>query len=438
MVKLKHPQPVKQYDLSQINRLLPQNYNFELQKTLTHIERNKRVKERTHAGHPAHTTHPFTVGLQFPDGLLKYAPIISDCIEAETSATAIILADVVYGACCVSVDPFFDLVVHYGHSCIVPEIKNVLYVFVDVWMESEGLERIVERMLKEDEKKSSNCCSSGSSCNSGSCNCSNSGSCNSGSTNCSNSECTNCSGNSCINCCSSGSRESFTSPVSNNWTVLGTIQFRQIVHKINSRFNFPTFQAKPLSVGEVLGCTSPKIERRPGGARDHPRNVIFVSDGRFHLESLMISNPSLTYYRYCPFNKRMYTERYDYARMALARRNERAKFLSSRAVGLINGTLGTQGSSKILSNVVGRLSSLGKRFYVFNFEEIKESNLAFDFVDGFVQICCPRLSIDWGSGFDKFMLCGYEVFNEEIREMDFYGAEERPWNNAKKRGEAAA
>ena len=50
-------------------------------------------------------------------------------------------------------------------------------------------------------------------------------------------------------------------------------------------------QARPLSPGEVLGCTAPKV------AADCEA-LVFVADGRFHLEALMIANPWLPAYRW--------------------------------------------------------------------------------------------------------------------------------------------
>ena len=47
-------------------------------------------------------------------------------------------------------------------------------------------------------------------------------------------------------------------------------------------------QAKPLSPGEVLGCTAPVIE----DAKDKDA-IVFVADGRFHLEAIMIANPTV-------------------------------------------------------------------------------------------------------------------------------------------------
>lgn len=56
-----------------------------------------------------------------------------------------------------------------------------------------------------------------------------------------------------------------------------------------SNVNLP--QSKPRSKGEVLGCTSPVI------GEDGVRGVVvFVGDGRFHIESCMIRNPHLTFY----------------------------------------------------------------------------------------------------------------------------------------------
>ena len=55
-------------------------------------------------------------------------------------------------------------------------------------------------------------------------------------------------------------------------------------------------QSKPLSPGEVLGCTAPVVA--PGTDA-----IIFVADGRFHLEAIMIANPSVPAYRYDPYSK---------------------------------------------------------------------------------------------------------------------------------------
>lgn len=51
-------------------------------------------------------------------------------------------------------------------------------------------------------------------------------------------------------------------------------------------------QARPLSAGETLGCTAPTLPQ-------HVDTIVFVADGRFHLEALLIANPSLPAFRCC-------------------------------------------------------------------------------------------------------------------------------------------
>lgn len=68
--------------------------------------------------------HAKVVCLQFPEGLQMYACVISDIIAHFANARVIILGDVTYGACCI--DDFTarkvgaDMLIHYGHSCLVP------------------------------------------------------------------------------------------------------------------------------------------------------------------------------------------------------------------------------------------------------------------------------------------------------------------------------
>ena len=66
--------------------LLPRNYNFEIHKTVWRLRK---------AGAQ-------TVALQFPEGLLMYACVISDILQAHTAARRVyVMGDVTFGACCV-------------------------------------------------------------------------------------------------------------------------------------------------------------------------------------------------------------------------------------------------------------------------------------------------------------------------------------------------
>lgn len=87
-----------------------------------------------------------SVALQFPEGLLMYACVISDILEQFAGCQCVILGDVTYGACCIddltaeALD--CSLLIHYGHSCLVPiavtRIK-VMYVFVEISIDTAHL-----------------------------------------------------------------------------------------------------------------------------------------------------------------------------------------------------------------------------------------------------------------------------------------------------------
>lgn len=79
------------------------------------------------------------MSLQLPEGLMLFGCIICDIIKTFTNSKTIILGDVTYGACCVddiaSDELNCDLLVHYGHSCLIPITetrRKVLYIFVEI------------------------------------------------------------------------------------------------------------------------------------------------------------------------------------------------------------------------------------------------------------------------------------------------------------------
>ena len=76
------------------------------------------------------------VALQLPEGLAMFATTLADIISKHTGADSVIMADVTYGACCV--DDFSaralgcELLVHYGHSCLVPIDREGDWVPADI------------------------------------------------------------------------------------------------------------------------------------------------------------------------------------------------------------------------------------------------------------------------------------------------------------------
>lgn len=292
-----------------------------------------------------------------------------------------------YGACCIddltaaALD--CDFIVHFGHSCLVPvnQMVNsikVLYVFVDIKIDLWHLIQTIKANFNPEEHVIS---------------------------------------------------------------ISGTIQFISSVHSAAKElreshgFRVSIPQSRPLSPGEVLGCTAPKLP-------EEVNTIIFIADGRFHLEAIMIANPSVNAYKYNPYNKEITQEFYEFDKMVSLRteavNQSKRVCLESGVFGLILGTLGRQGNPKVLDNLVNDIKKRTKcQTIKVLLPEIKAEVLSlFKEVDAWVQIACPRLSIDWGTNFTaKPLLTPYELsvclrsLNQQKQvfadsyQMDFYSAQ---------------
>lgn len=199
------------------------------------------------------------------------------------------MGDVTYGACCI--DDYTaraldcDFLVHYGHSCLIPVDQTpikTLYIFVDIAIDPNHLLATIKKNFNPGDYLA----------------------------------------------------------------LVATIQFVVSIHSIREDLERAGFkvtipQVKPLSPGEILGCTAPRL----------PSDVnvlIYVGDGRFHLESIMIANPSVPAYRYDPYEKRFTREFYGHNEMRGMRQEAIEKAKSAKKFGLILGTLGRQGSPVVL------------------------------------------------------------------------------------------
>lgn len=447
---------------------LPSAYSFEITKSVQRINQLLQLKVETHKQtqkmmekEQAQATQEGTkavmssvsvhIALQMPEGLLLYATVLSDVLQRLVMATntktviehhiqhqllsVSVLGDVTYGACCV--DDLgartlgCDLLIHYGHSCLVPIQHTVipcLYVFVEITIDVphlvECFHQTILQLLKQQQQQG-------------------------------------------------------TKKHKPHVYLLGTIQFRHALMEArrllrnedtyNYQVSIP--QAKPLSPGEVLGCTSPVLTSTPPSPSTSTKNkrnknkisstntdtggddedvvfidtnddtnntedtdtavatavVLFIADGRFHLESTMISNPHIDkFYRYDPYPKSLTEESYDHLKMksiryeAITKARTQMKRMTVKATtnnnndnnitssssrscccvfGIILGTLGRQGNPALLTKIQTQLSKRqGVRSFVMLASEITPSKLALfaNKVQVWVQIACPRLSVDWG------------------------------------------
>lgn len=180
-----------------------------------------------------------------------------------------------------------------------------------------------------------------------------------------------------------------------------------------------------------MGCTAPRL------ALDI-HQLLYIGDGRFHLEAIMIANPQIKkIYKYDPYAHVMTHEGYDHERMHLNRREAIKKASKAKLFGIILGTLGRQGSNSVLEGLKVALREAKKPFMNFLMTEIRPAALRqFNQVDAWIQVACPRLSIDWGTEFDKPILTPYETnvmlgridWQEDHYPMDYYSKNSLgPW-----------
>ncbi|KAH9030146.1 diphthamide synthesis protein [Lactarius pseudohatsudake] len=461
---------------------LPSNYTFEIHKTIHHIRKNGSRM----------------VALQMPEGLQMFACTIADIVERFTDALTVIMGDVTYGACCIddytAVALGCDMLVHYGHSCLVPmdqtSIKT-LYVFVEIAIDSIHLAQTVrlnfpddrhlfhETLLDSEEKDSQIPAgmnigrprhlriegppTATSDIRVG-----------------------------------DGSHLQGPSTEPTRLALVSTIQFvaalQQLKDDLNAEYSGtsplglltsgthdalpdqPVVDArapklwtgqydatiprsKPLSPGEILGCTAPAL-----GDVDA---LIYLGDGRFHLEAIMIANPSVPAFRYDPYSKMLTRERYDHQEMRATRGNavttarksiDEITHRSSTsddlegeppAWGVILGTLGRQGNFRQLQAIMRQItrSPTPIPYVPILLSELSPAKLSLfnPHISVFVQTSCPRLSIDWGYAFDRPLLSPYETAvavgrearwmnqRDDIYPMDFYAAG-TPWAKSRTTG----
>ncbi|KAJ7499164.1 putative diphthamide synthesis protein-domain-containing protein [Mycena latifolia] len=403
---------------------LPSNYSLEIHKTIFHVRKNNATM----------------VALQMPEGLQMFACTIADIIEKFTPALTVIMGDVTYGACCVddytAVALGCDMLIHYGHSCLVPmdqtSIKT-LYIFVEIAIDSVHLAQSVRLNFPDDRHlkipagrqigpTTGHLRIEGPMSPDG-----------------------------------SSSRDAGSSREPTKLALVSTIQFVAALQRLKedlsaeyedlvslqqpagfiseestspSVINTPKAsfwrgkydatipRSKPLSPGEILGCTAPRL-----GDVDA---LIYLGDGRFHLESIMIANPTVPAFRYDPYSKKLTRERYDHREMHSVRddavqtaRKSIAAFAREEAVssaplwGVILGTLGRQGSFKQLQAITNQLeaSNTPIPYIPILLSELSPAKLALfnPHISTFIQTSCPRLSIDWGYAFDRPLLSPYET-----------------------------
>ena len=125
----------------------------------------------------------------------------------------------------------------------------------------------------------------------------------------------------------------------------------------------------------------------------------------------MIANPGIRTFRYDPYLGKLFLEDYDQKGMRESRKNAIAKAKEATNWGIILGTLGRQGNPRILQNLEKKMRQKRLRYTVVLMSEISPARIELfeDSVEAWIQIACPRLSIDWGDAFRKPLLTSFEA-----------------------------
>ncbi|KAI5291175.1 Diphthamide biosynthesis protein 1 [Ascosphaera aggregata] len=326
--------------------------------------------------HQIRQTGAKRVALQLPEGLLIFATTISDIISQFCPGTeTLIMGDVTYGACCI--DDYTpralgcDMLIHYAHSCLVPiNVTTIKTLYVFVEIRIDTTHLI--STLERNFLKDKKI------------------------------------------------------------AIVGTIQFNSTINGLKpalerAGLNISIPQILPLSRGEILGCTSPVLP-------NDITSIVCIGDGRFHLESIMIQNPDIPAYRYDPYSRVLSREWYTHEEMHSLRRDAISKARAAKKWGIVLGTLGRQGNPNTLTVIENELNKRGCPPVKILLSEVLPQKLAtMPDVDCWVQIACPRLSIDWGYAFSRPTLNPYEAlvaldlrpdWEQEPNKsypMDFYG-----------------
>eukprot|EP00438_Fugacium_kawagutii_P002664 Skav222005 [mRNA] locus=scaffold2020:121069:130280:- [translate_table: standard] len=120
--------------------------------------------------------------------------------------------------------------------------------------------------------------------------------------------------------------------------------------------------------------------------------VIFVCDGRFHLESAMIQNPHVqgNFFRYDPACLTLTREGFAHHELHVQRKAAIAAAKDARLVGLVLGTLGRQGSVGVLEEIERLLQQRGVAHFTILLSEISPERLALIIVS-LKASCCNGL-----------------------------------------------
>nr|UXY86848.1 diphthamide biosynthesis protein 1 [Cryptomonas paramecium] len=334
---------LKKNDLltSYLDKFLPLNYNFEYVKTISRLNNSKHKK----------------IVVQFPDGIREYNIILNFLFQLSSKRICQILnlGITSYGACCVE-DYFAKflgmcVILHYGHSCltlIVESFVLAIYVFLEINFNWNTIINIFEKRNFLFLKKT--------------------------------------------------------------FTLFSTVQYISILQNLKKELDSKlklvfVYTNKPLSPGEILGCTCVKT--------NNFSNTMYIGEGRFHLETIVFSNFFSHFFQFNPFFHQLLKIDYNIVETLKERKVQILKsFQKKTNLAVLIGVLGKQNNNLFLKKIKKLISEKStKVLHVvmceISFDILNKIN--YGMVKTWIQNACPRLSTDWNNFFIEPILNSYEA-----------------------------
>ncbi|KAL0231956.1 hypothetical protein PCE1_002953 [Barthelona sp. PCE] len=319
------------------------------------------------------------IAIQVPEGLIAFVYDFVRDLERESGIEAMVFCDAIYGACCIEDDIAsrmrLDAIFHFGHDRLIKTEKHMIPNYYYSTRREIDGTKLINSVIQYFKQGTI-------------------------------------------------------------LHVICTTQFRSNVYEAYTAWEEAGLvidrpNCGMLPEGVVLGCTAPKLKNIDA--------VLYVGDGRFHPEAMLLQNPGITLYKYDPLAPEPEVRLFEYNALEIVNRRQLSmnRIAGMQRVVVLEGILGKQGDSKLTRRVLEEFKMQNIETTVIFVSLIKENYLQTlaRFYDGICVIACPRLPIDWELDFNCSipLFLPQEVFLHkksctECVPLRNYGKSTDPWD----------
>jgi 2-(3-amino-3-carboxypropyl)histidine synthase len=293
---------------------------------------------------------PKLVFVQLPEGLKTYGPKLVRIIK-EAGVTAIVSADPCYGACDLATTEAksigADLIVHYGHSDMnVETTVPTLYIKAKAKVKIENSVKKAIRFLRD-------------------------------------------------------------------WSKIGLVTTIQHTHTLNEAKKVLLEYGKDVVIGDagilypgqVLGCNYSNAK----AVSENVEAFLFIGGGGFHPLGLVLATGKPTIVA-DPYEKRAYRINTKVSKLLRIRWANIQEMKNAKEVGVLIGLKPGQKRVAQALEIKRLVEESGRNATLFALREVTpEALLQFPTIEGYINMACPRLSIDNTEGFRSPLLTPKEA-----------------------------